>query len=366
MNDRLESWKEIAAYLDRDVRTVRRWEKDEGLPIHRHVHGQRATIYAFPSEIDTWLEEKSEASNGLNGPSPLWKSLTAPGWPRVISAGLLISFLGVLWIVVPDSWLRQVGGLDAPGMEQLTAFRFTSGKVSPDGRKLAYLEALHSYLWVRDLTSDQDQVLVAERVSSALVWFRDSRKLAYSIQQGRHRSVEWIDLEERKRNSIWQGAGREAPRPLSWSPDGDQLVCRRRLDGSSDQELSSFPLDGGEPVRLTPIPRRAGSLSLSPDSKFISYSVWEKNGAPNLFLLTVGKNEEPLQLTNHPGADLNPTWSWDSRVLFFVRGWDTQLNRAVWAIRVGDRPGKPIRIGPAGDFSPAGGFSVGLNGDLFL
>ena len=96
MNDRLESWKEIAAYLDRDVRTVRRWEKDEGLPIHRHVHGQRATIYAFPSEIDTWLEEKSEASNDLNGPSPLWKSLTAPGWPRVISAGLLISFLGVL------------------------------------------------------------------------------------------------------------------------------------------------------------------------------------------------------------------------------------------------------------------------------
>ena len=84
--------------------------------------------------------------------------------------------------------------------------------------KLAYLDALHSYLWVRDLTSDQDQVLVAKRVLSALVWFRDSRKLAYSIQQGRHRSVEWIDLEERKRNSIWQGAARGAPRPLSGLP----------------------------------------------------------------------------------------------------------------------------------------------------
>ncbi len=39
MNDRLESWKEIAAYLGRDARTVRRWEKNEGLPVQRHFHG---------------------------------------------------------------------------------------------------------------------------------------------------------------------------------------------------------------------------------------------------------------------------------------------------------------------------------------
>ena len=72
-------------------------------------------------------------------------------------------------------------------------------------------------------------------------------------------------------------------------------------------------MDGGEPVRLAQVPRRAGSLSLSPDGRFISYSVREK-GAPNLFLLTVGKNEEPLQLTKHSGADLNPTWSWDTTI----------------------------------------------------
>ena len=37
-DDRLDSWKEIAAYLKRDVTTVRRWEKREGMPVHRHVH----------------------------------------------------------------------------------------------------------------------------------------------------------------------------------------------------------------------------------------------------------------------------------------------------------------------------------------
>jgi non-specific serine/threonine protein kinase len=54
--DRLESWKEIAAYLRRGVRTVRRWERDEGLPVHRHAHRVLGSVYAFKSEIDTWRQ----------------------------------------------------------------------------------------------------------------------------------------------------------------------------------------------------------------------------------------------------------------------------------------------------------------------
>jgi hypothetical protein len=50
---RLDSWKAIAAYLKRDERTVRRWEK-EGLPVHRHMHAKKASVYAYVSEIDLW------------------------------------------------------------------------------------------------------------------------------------------------------------------------------------------------------------------------------------------------------------------------------------------------------------------------
>ena len=53
-DDRLESWKEIAAYLRREVRTVQRWEKREGLPVHRHVHDKLGSVYAFKSELDAW------------------------------------------------------------------------------------------------------------------------------------------------------------------------------------------------------------------------------------------------------------------------------------------------------------------------
>jgi YVTN family beta-propeller protein len=55
---RLESWKEIAAYLKREVRTVRRWEKSEGLPVHRHVHHKLASVYAFTAELDAWRERR--------------------------------------------------------------------------------------------------------------------------------------------------------------------------------------------------------------------------------------------------------------------------------------------------------------------
>jgi len=53
VSERLDSWKEIAAYLKRDESTARRWEK-EGLPVHRHAHKKKATICAYTSEIDTW------------------------------------------------------------------------------------------------------------------------------------------------------------------------------------------------------------------------------------------------------------------------------------------------------------------------
>lgn len=57
--DRLDSWKEVASYLRRDVRTVQRWERKEGLPIYRHRHDKFSSIYAFRSEIDEWRTRRT-------------------------------------------------------------------------------------------------------------------------------------------------------------------------------------------------------------------------------------------------------------------------------------------------------------------
>src|SRR4029450_2663717 len=56
--DRLESWKQTAAYLNRGVRTVRRWETAEGLPVHRHMHRSLGSVYAYKSEIDAWRQTR--------------------------------------------------------------------------------------------------------------------------------------------------------------------------------------------------------------------------------------------------------------------------------------------------------------------
>lgn len=50
----LESWKQIAAYLRRSERTVRRWEANEGLPVHRHEHDKQDTVFAYRHEIAAW------------------------------------------------------------------------------------------------------------------------------------------------------------------------------------------------------------------------------------------------------------------------------------------------------------------------
>jgi hypothetical protein len=55
---RLDSWKEIAAYLNRHVTTVRRWEQREGLPVHRHLHGTLSSIYAYSKELDAWFHHR--------------------------------------------------------------------------------------------------------------------------------------------------------------------------------------------------------------------------------------------------------------------------------------------------------------------
>src|SRR5271156_553096 len=56
--DRLDSWKEIATYLNRDVTTVQRWEKREGMPVHRHVHDKRGSVYALTEELDAWMQSR--------------------------------------------------------------------------------------------------------------------------------------------------------------------------------------------------------------------------------------------------------------------------------------------------------------------
>jgi hypothetical protein len=64
---RLESWKAIAQYLDRTVRTVQRWEQLEGMPVKRHHHARSASVYARQSELDEW-QSNHETARSASAP----------------------------------------------------------------------------------------------------------------------------------------------------------------------------------------------------------------------------------------------------------------------------------------------------------
>ncbi len=87
---RLESWKEIAAYLSRTVRTVRRWEKEEGLPVHRHLHKKLGSVYTYQAEVDAWWEGRRARIEAETDES------TAPPRDRrlvLAVAGIAVAFL---------------------------------------------------------------------------------------------------------------------------------------------------------------------------------------------------------------------------------------------------------------------------------
>ena len=62
-----ESWKEIAAYLDRSEKTCRRWEHELDLPIHRLEKSPKARVFAYKDELDEWINKKSQEFDGLPG-----------------------------------------------------------------------------------------------------------------------------------------------------------------------------------------------------------------------------------------------------------------------------------------------------------
>ena len=97
---RLDSWKEIAVYLNRDVSTVQRWEKKEGLPVHRHMHDKLGTVYAYPSEIDAWLAKERPSLVSQEEKLRGWLSslrerkLTVAG---IAVGAVLVLMAGLVW-----------------------------------------------------------------------------------------------------------------------------------------------------------------------------------------------------------------------------------------------------------------------------
>jgi len=106
---RLESWKEIAAYLKRSVRTVQQWEKKEGLPVHRRLHDKLGTVYAYQAELDAWWQNGHERLATQEQEEPPEQAAAHPRrrlWALAAAASLVLATAvylakGILWPPAP-------------------------------------------------------------------------------------------------------------------------------------------------------------------------------------------------------------------------------------------------------------------------
>ncbi len=132
----LGSWKEIAAYLKRGERTVRRWEKAEGLPVHRHIHEKAASVYAYSSELDAWVQTRgAKTQPGAAAGAPRSPSLLF----RVKILATVLAILAAGGVVTAVLLLRPFDALELiPRTLTTYAGDELDPSFSPDGSQVAF------------------------------------------------------------------------------------------------------------------------------------------------------------------------------------------------------------------------------------
>jgi TolB-like protein len=171
---RLDSWKEIAAYLRREVRTVQRWEKSANLPVHRLQLEKQSAIYAYKSELDAWysdrrptLESDGADSEGTEIPT-FFERLRQP-WIAAGVAALILIVSGGAYFVGKSWWSRAHS---APTKIKLAVLPFKN--ISPDPEQEYFSDGMTEEMITELGRMQPERLGVIARTSAML--YKDTQK----------------------------------------------------------------------------------------------------------------------------------------------------------------------------------------------
>ncbi len=366
----LESWKEIAGYLKRDVRTVVRWEKEEKLPVRRHHHKSRSSVYAYPSELEAW---KAAREPGFDSAPPV------PPWRRP-ALGLTFAMLLALVSVASSPVINplRVAAQDADGMVARRVWERAAditGGPSPDGRYLTYVDWDTGDLALRDLKTGKNRRLTNKGSWSESTEFAlyptispSGKQVAYTwFNKDFSYDLRLVGLDGSDPRVLYRNEEVEYLQPAAWSPDGEHILATFSRSDRTNQIVLVSVADGSVRVLKT-LDWRWPGTSFSPDGRTIAYSFPPQEDSPNrdIFLLaTDGSREVPL--VTHPADDRSPAWAPDGKRIVFAS--DRTGTLGAWVIQVAE--GKPQgaaklvkpdmgRIVPMG-FTETGSYYYGLS-----
>jgi Tol biopolymer transport system component len=319
---RLDSWKKIAVYLKRDITTVQRWEKREGMPVHRHVHDKMGSVYAFQSELDAWMRARSgQVSASQADPNDAATSRTSrrssfrSPWAAIAAAGALgaAAIALIIWFERSDHFWRNP--FSGAVYQSVTGFdgRNEAAAVSRDGQFIAFLSDRggRTDVWVTQVGSGRfhnlTRGLEGEFVNPSI------RELGFSPDGSlvtfwlRRQSGAPPDI------SIWAvpTLGGE-PRPYlegaaeaTWSPDGSQLAYHTTLPGD--------PLFIGDGKGLS----RSAPILIAPSGLHSHFPVWAPG---NLIYFSKGSLPDQLDVwrVDPRGKALERITSHSTRVTYPV------------------------------------------------
>jgi Tol biopolymer transport system component len=346
----LESWKEIARYLQKDTTTAQRWEKEEGLPVHRHTHKTRSSVYAYPSEIDAWRASRKVAAEPIA--RPVWK---IPAFALTMLLCLVMVGNGIRPTIASAQGstgsvaTRQVWTLP-PRAE------IFGGAVSPDGRYIPYIDWApehHGDLFLHDLTTGNDRRLTntagpgspspEDQFAEEASFSRDGRQLAYTWFDGKkdRYEIRLVNLEGTAVPTFRKLFDNEDifwVVPYDWSPDGKWIAVRVQRKGRSVQIGLVAVRDGSLRVLKSVDWRGPSRMSFSIDSKYLAYDLPASDTSEerDIFLLAIDGSRESAAVV-HPSNDTLVSWSPEGQELLFAS--DRRGSRDLWALPV--REGKP-------------------------
>ncbi len=365
-SDRLDSWKEIARYLNRYVRTVQRWEEAGGLPVYRHAQGRvkGSAVYAYKSEIDAWLRQH---------PPPYMESELRP-YPKVRR-----SFRRAVWVVVAVLILMAAGfavwrfvrpGPSTPPLRTapLTSYPGLSyfPAISPDGRQVAFCWNGHKQdnldVYVRLLGGGNLLRLTTHPAADGWpAWSPDSSTIAFVRYFSGTLDAELLTIpalggDERKIQDfhIPLRPGTDFFPAASWTPDG-KFIIAPQASAEAPNALVLISVETLENRPLThPVSGSVGDCcpAITPDGTRLAFLRATRGQIHNVYSLSLGPDYlplgEPRQLTSEPSGAECPMWTGNGREVLYVAVRDGV--RTLWRVpHDGSRPAAQVQsVGPVG------------------